>query len=419
MYGNLKYTYAITNVGAGSDAYQSAMGELFSLILDTLQECATTLDIDIVVCCWDQVNFNMLQSLRAQRGLKEYFPLLTEHKLFLKQKKQAEKLVDLAAVGKLAIFAGAGISLGSGLPSWSQLLDQLALKVKPPIQPDDEEWQNMDLLSKADLIKKRLHGTEKSLVDHIVDLFDEFEKPSYVHYLLASLPCTEYVTTNYDQLLEVALTSSDKCPNDISVLPQKPKFDADTWVLKMHGDVGDRNSIVLTREDYLRYEERASALGGIVQAKMMTSHILFVGFSLSDDNFFKIADTVKKSLPEDKTFGTSLQLQNTPLQSEIWKNQLDFVNFSESKAPHIPYSARRLAIWLDYLNARTSSENTPIMDTRFESVCTPAQNELRKAIVQLESSLSVDARNTLEYQRVAKVIDELRPFPQSKNFCPP
>mmetsp|Transcript_21191 Transcript_21191/g.25781 ORF Transcript_21191/g.25781 Transcript_21191/m.25781 type:complete len:188 (+) Transcript_21191:164-727(+) len=177
----------------------------------------------------------------------------------------------------------------------------------------------------------------------------------------------------------------------------------------MHGSVTDRDSIVLTREDYIRYEERASALGGIIQAKMMTSHMLFVGFSLSDDNFFRIADTVKKSLPENSVFGTSLQLPHTPMQSEIWKNQLDFVNFSETKNPYIPYSARRMYIWLDYLCAITSSENTPIMDPRFKSVCSPGQNELREKIETFMASLSVNATETIEFQKLKDVIESFRP----------
>jgi hypothetical protein len=40
--------------------------------------------------------------------------------------------------------------------------------------------------------------------------------------------------------------------------------------------------------------ERRQALAGIVQACMITQHMLFIGFSLNDTNFVNIASTVKK-----------------------------------------------------------------------------------------------------------------------------
>ena len=79
----------------------------------------------------------------------------------------------------------------------------------------------------------------------------------------------------------------------------------------MHGCLNHPEDIVLTREDYIQYNDRRQALAGIVQSFMITKHMLFVGFSLSDDNFFSIASTVKKALHNVNgisTFGTSLQL---------------------------------------------------------------------------------------------------------------
>ena len=39
--------------------------------------------------------------------------------------------------------------MGSGLPSWNQLLDQLASRVSPHLDVSDEEWSHMDALSKV------------------------------------------------------------------------------------------------------------------------------------------------------------------------------------------------------------------------------------------------------------------------------
>ena len=75
----------------------------------------------------------------------------------------------------------------------------------------------------------------------------------------------------------------------------------------------------LRREDYIRYAERRAALAGIVQSLLITKHLLFIGFSLVDDNFFQIISAVKKALTaEDPSsftsgrFGTSLNVVANP-----------------------------------------------------------------------------------------------------------
>ena len=63
----------------------------------------------------------------------------------------------------------------------------------------------------------------------------------------------------------------------------------------MHGCVTRPEEIVLTKQDYIRYSDRFAALSGIVQSLLLTKHLLFVGFSLDDDNFIRIYDSVKKA----------------------------------------------------------------------------------------------------------------------------
>lgn len=84
-------------------------------------------------------------------------------------------------------------------------------------------------------------------------------------------------------------------PGTLSVLPILPKQHSKRWLLKMHGCVSIPREIVFTRKDYIRYAETNAALGGILQALMMTKHMLFVGFSLQDDNFHRLFDSVQRA----------------------------------------------------------------------------------------------------------------------------
>jgi hypothetical protein len=137
---------------------------------------------------------------------------------------------------------------------------------------------------------------------------------SLMHSLLAALPVSQVVTTNYDQFFEVAWEvavaqnrhqlraswpvnirpDSAHAPVVTSVIPHRIRPDARRWLLKMHGCVSQPDSIVLTRESYIRYSYQWAALEGILQATLITQHMLFVGFSLADDNFLRILDGVRR-----------------------------------------------------------------------------------------------------------------------------
>lgn len=86
-----------------------------------------------------------------------------------------------------------------------------------------------------------------------------------------------------------------------------------------HGLLKGKAINCIIREDYIRYAERRAALAGIVQSLLITKHLLFIGFSLVDDNFFQIISAVKKALTaEDPSsfsegrFGTALNVVSNP-----------------------------------------------------------------------------------------------------------
>ena len=120
--------------------------------------------------------------------------------------------------------------------------------------------------------------------------------------LLACVPARSSITTNYDTLFELASNgvnafggrpySKDK----MAVLPYSPKKECARWLLKMHGCCNHTDSIVLTAQDYKDYETSSqAALGGLVQSELMTSHMMFVGFSMTDANFMRLVESVSEA----------------------------------------------------------------------------------------------------------------------------
>src|SRR5207302_1720368 len=130
--------------------------------------------------------------------------------------------------------------------------------------------QQLDPRDQARVIETRLTRAElRKSVEGILTR-DHY---SLAHSLLACLPVTEFVTTNYDQLFELAYHSLGA---DLRVLPYESDKNASAWLLKLHGSVG-RGDLVLTRSDYLELMRSRAALAGIVQAMLITRHMFFVG----------------------------------------------------------------------------------------------------------------------------------------------
>lgn len=276
-------------------------------------------------------------------------------------REEARKLATHAASGHLTVFVGAGVSAGAGLPTWTELLKKLArrahlFKSKRPRRASVEfgtgrfaahrlshavasleeqqqraeaEFDRMDLMDQALLVEHELEKRGKKLGIEVARMLGSKEY-ALGHALVASLGAKNAVTTNYDTLLEDAIRSTNEA---ISVMPNGPDDPkADRWLLKMHGCVLQPSGIVLTRADYARFSEESGALRGVVQASLMTSHMLMLGFGLQDPNFYSLYSDVERAVKrgegvggQPRRLGTVITLQHNSMQVRLWERRLHFV----------------------------------------------------------------------------------------------
>lgn len=105
--------------------------------------------------------------------------------------------------GDAAIFAGAGLSVGAGYVDWRGLLKDIAKEI------DLEVDKETDLISLAQFhVNER--GGRGGLNQKIIEEFKEKAESSENHNILARLPIRTFWTTNYDSLIEDALTVASK-----------------------------------------------------------------------------------------------------------------------------------------------------------------------------------------------------------------
>ena len=399
-------------VGTGAGGAAGRAGDIVGALLPTLFESADRNGVDIALVVHSAPAF------AAAIQARERFAARSDRwadALTTAQRAVARSLAEKAQAGKLVLFTGAGVSMGANLPSWGKLLTDLAAS-SGVLPADDEqrteEFRELDVLDQARLIEIHLeNGPEnRTIGSEIRKLLGPHEHDSLSHALLASLPISEAVTTNYDMLLQRA---AEDARRPFGVLPYNPALH-DRWLLKMHGCLSRPDDIVLTRSDFLRYDERRAALRGIVQAMLITKHMLFVGFSLTDDNFLRIIDDVRKAAAGDAQhpttrFGTALALRSQPLFEQLWRKDLDWVHFDDSGAGGYDRAgaARRQEIFLDYLASLAAPFGRHLLDDRYDAVLTEEERALREHVRDFAAAVPEAARNTAAWAEIRTILHSL------------
>jgi hypothetical protein len=219
-------------------------------------------------------------------------------------------LVQALRDGECALFVGAGLSSGAGLPGWGELVGRLASELGIP--PDPAGNQVEYALDLAQWYRERL-GTE-ALVGVVRSTFGDrgpTHRPTLAHYLLMSLPTRPVITTNYDDLLERAITALKRHP--VKIVRQEDAArsgQADgVCVVKLHGDAAEPGGIVLCRDDYDEFFERRPALALLLEGLLLNRTFFFVGYGLRDPNFRQIYGRVGRMLRAARrpAFATSFE----------------------------------------------------------------------------------------------------------------
>lgn len=404
LHGRAKPLLALPVPGIGEGGGRERTGEIIESLLDALENEAVELDVDIALVLRDRYDHAAAQSVRRRRLARRRVESRETWSIPQPLLDAAVRLGRQAATGSLVLFLGAGISQEAGLPGWGALIEGLARDARMPTE-EIAALKRLDVLDQAQLVEGRLGD----LGGIGAAVSARLSTPTYslAHALLASLPIREAATTNYDALFERA---AESIHSDFAVLPYHPARDRERWLLKLHGDVDHPEDIVLTREHYLRYSEQRAALAGIVQALLVTRHMLFVGFSLSDDNFHRIVTDVRKALPpsSEGTFGTALFLERDPLLEELWSRDVEVLAASTGEGGQDTANARRsVELFLDLLLHEATDDSAFLLERRFEHLLLPEERELAAKLTAPIEETPDAARRTRAWSTLLAAFGQL------------
>jgi NAD-dependent SIR2 family protein deacetylase len=226
--------------------------------------------------------------------------------------------------GKILLFVGAGVSADLGLPTWEELINQIANKLG--YDPDVFKTYG-DYLALAEYYR-----IKKGSICELTNRMDtEWHNPSIdvsnskIHEYIAKNNFPIIYTTNYDNWIENAYECYGVKYNKIvkvSDISECIPFQKE--VVKLHGDFSDSESIVLSETSYYQRLQFESPLDIKLRADILGKSVLFIGYSLQDINirhlFYKLSNLWDNyGRGSDRPQSYLFSSKCNPIQEEVLK----------------------------------------------------------------------------------------------------
>jgi hypothetical protein len=198
-----------------------------------------------------------------------------------------QELIEQLERGNVVLFAGAGLSIGAGLPGWGALIRPLAQRIG---------YGGDDLLKAAQFYENRMG--RHALISYLREKLDTLGvEPTGNHHLLTRLPVHIVFTTNFDDLLERAYRTAGRAVHLVVGAAELPFWDESRVnLVKLHGTCDRPDSFVITEQDYHTVYRTNALVLQQLNALLATKTFLFVGYSVSDPDFNQLYDQLRIDL---------------------------------------------------------------------------------------------------------------------------
>jgi len=181
------------------------------------------------------------------------------------------------------LFAGAGLSMSVGLPSWQEFIDRMSEELG--IARDDARTDDHHTIAEYYRIKQGSIGSLRSWMDRNWKVSEDKVRESKMHALIVSLDFPIIYTTNYDRNIEAAFAAHDRDYVKVANARDIAKTrEGVTQIVKFHGDFDDDDSLVITETDYFNRLAFDSPLDIKFRSDALGKTVLFVGYSMTDLN---------------------------------------------------------------------------------------------------------------------------------------
>lgn len=217
-----------------------------------------------------------------------WVPMSTSHPPSLREQLRARYLE-----GRLVVFAGAGVSVAGGLPSWTGLIQQVladaqasaAASELPALAEAEAALAHGDLVRALGVAQAIMTSAAYGrVVSRALD--DSRHGVPPLARTIAGLAPTLHavVTTNLDRFLERAFAGDWPSFS----LPQLDLGQQRHYILQLHGNRTDRSSWILSEREYEDLLHGRPELQRFTEGLFRFHPLLFIGYGLHDPDFDRL-----------------------------------------------------------------------------------------------------------------------------------
>lgn len=214
-----------------------------------------------------------------------------------------DSLFELIRREEVVLFVGAGLSLYAGYPSGAKLKDILFQSLSE-MEKSQIDF-NLSLNEFAEEFFRIKGNNRNKLIKILEEHFIKFQPISTSYHDKLSLIAhfKTIITTNYDKLFENSYGDNCKVVFSSKQIPYLEK--EKTNIFKIHGDLQDPDSVIITKSDYNNFFKNTrenEIFWTVVKERISTKSVLFLGYNLEDPNisivFEKITEELKTNRKE-------------------------------------------------------------------------------------------------------------------------
>lgn len=188
------------------------------------------------------------------------------------------------AKNQLVIFVGSGVSANSGLPTWKQMIRQIAQKLPADFNSDAPFNPEVYLRIPEYLYEQDTSPGHGDYYRTITEILTSDAPANPIDELIFEIRPHHIVTTNVDDLLERAQSLNTRLYAVVSQDADLLSVSSDRYLIKMHGDIKDPKTVVVKESDYLDYEQNHPLVSTFIRSLLINHTFLFIGYSLNDYN---------------------------------------------------------------------------------------------------------------------------------------
>lgn len=245
---------------------------------------------------------------------------------------------------RVIFFVGAGLSMPL-FPSWTSFLKQLVNDTdsKGKLQFDKKELidkleSGTNFLEIADYCADAIGKNEyRDIIEKHFDKDFKYEDIPEAYKSLLTLQFKSILTTNYDRIPEIGGRGNFSCYTNKNISESLKAIEkGKKIVLKIHGDILNQDSIILTETDFKSIIHNNVTVQNGLRSLFATSTICFLGFGLSDPHFNLILDFLS-SINNGQTimhYAFLTSKTKFEINSLEKKNGIRVIEYTPSNASH-------------------------------------------------------------------------------------